>query len=153
MPEPVERPAPVRTTTRRAPFHQHANVSTSRIPSASSEVLRLEPRDGRTPSAALGWCIGEALDERMSGQGLANALALHAASSPMDQPDLAESGAGGGFQVGRDDGRRLARQEGVQVERVLDRDGNRVRKRRVLVVAHAAAEPSLPYLYSSRARA
>src|SRR5438552_8230575 len=46
---------------------------------------------------------------------------LHAPAAAVDQPDLAEARLQGGFEVGLHDRRDLARREGVQVERVLDR--------------------------------
>src|SRR5438128_3833170 len=42
------------------------------------------------------------------------------------QPDLAESGLAGRLEVGLDDGRDLGGPEGMEVERVLDRNGDRL---------------------------
>src|SRR5207247_4507200 len=80
-----------------------------------------EPDDRRAPPAALGRRIGEAPDQRARGQDLVDAPPLHAAAPAVDQPDLAEARLQGGFEVGLHDRRDLARREGVQVERVLDR--------------------------------
>src|SRR5881628_1917327 len=80
-----------------------------------------EPDDRRAPPAALGRRVGEALDQQARGQDLVDAPPLHTPAAAVDQPDLAEARLRGGFEVGLHDRRDLARREGVQVERVLDR--------------------------------
>src|SRR5262249_5010632 len=97
MAEAVETPAPLRATPRRAVLQQTARVLPSCIPRPSA----LEPGNRRTPAPALGGRIVEPLDQRAARQRVANALALHADSPPVDEPDLVESGFHGGLQVGR----------------------------------------------------
>jgi len=44
----------------------------------------------------------------------------------VDQPHLDESAGVGGFQIVRDDRGNVARREGVQIQRILDRDADRL---------------------------
>src|SRR5438093_2457100 len=128
MPEAVESPAPVSTTTRRAWRHASASARgvlihyTGPLRTHSRLLPAPEPDDRRAPPAALGGRVGKALDQWARGQHLVDAPPLHAATAAVDQPDLAEARLHGRFQVGLYDRRDLARGESVQVERVLDRD-------------------------------
>ena len=62
--------------------------------------------------------------------------ALDALTLAVDQPDLPESRLAGRLEVGLDDGRDLRRPEGMQVERVLDGDDDRL-----VALRHAARLP------------
>jgi len=50
--------------------------------------------------------------------------ALDADPTTVDQPHLDESPGVGGFQIVRDDRGNVARREGVQIQRILDRDAD-----------------------------
>jgi len=52
--------------------------------------------------------------------------ALDADPTTVDQPHLDESAGVGGFQIARDDRGNVARREGVQIQRILDRDADRL---------------------------
>src|SRR5204863_5551593 len=82
---------------------------------------RPAPAERRAPPAAPGRRVGEALHQRARGQDLVDAPPLHAPAAAVVHPYLAEARLQGGFEVGLHDRRDLARREGVQVERVLDR--------------------------------
>jgi hypothetical protein len=52
--------------------------------------------------------------------------ALHAAATPVDEPDLRDARSGRCFDVFRDDRRNISRQEGVQIDLGFDGDVNRI---------------------------
>jgi len=52
--------------------------------------------------------------------------ALDADPTTVDQPHLDESAGVGGFQIVRDDRGNVARREGMQIQRILDRDADRL---------------------------
>src|SRR5262245_52323210 len=60
----------------------------------------------------------------MPGQQRLHDPTLHADTAAVDQSDLGESAGVGRFEVVRDDRRDIARREGVQIERILDRDAD-----------------------------
>jgi hypothetical protein len=60
----------------------------------------------------------------MAGQERLHDRALHAAAPAMDEPYLDEGPGAGGRQVFLHDGRDVARVKRVQIEGVLDRDGD-----------------------------
>src|SRR5256886_10885052 len=60
----------------------------------------------------------------MARQHPTDDLTLGAGAPAVDQPDLAKPTRHRGIQVLRDDGGHVTRSEGVQIESVLDRDGN-----------------------------
>ena len=62
----------------------------------------------------------------MSGEDALNDLALHADPPTVDQTNLAEATGLSGVEIFRDDRRHVARRECVEVERVLDRDADRL---------------------------
>src|SRR5207247_370639 len=88
---------------------------------------------------ALGRRVGKALDQRARGQHLVDAPPLHAPAAAVDQPDLAKARLRCGFEVGLHDRRDLARREGMQVERALDREDDGAAHGRA-VVDHAYLE-------------
>jgi len=51
-------------------------------------------------------------------------LPLDPDAPAVDQPDLAEPSRGGGLEILVDDGGNVARGEGVQIQRILDRDAD-----------------------------
>src|ERR1051325_10139452 len=147
MPEAVESPAPVSTTTRRAwrhasasargvLIHDYRTLADALTPPARPRARRSSRPTPRPPAAALGGRVGEALDQRARGQHLVDAPPLHAATAAVDQSDLAEARLHGRFQVGLHDRRDLARGKGVQVERFLDRDDDGT--------AHASSQVTSP---------
>src|SRR3972149_624434 len=77
---------------------------------------------GRPPAAALGRRGGERGDAGVPREDGADDLALDADAAAVDQPHLCEAGGVGGLEVVGDGGGDVAGGEGVQVERVLDRD-------------------------------
>ena len=68
------------------------------------------------------------LDPWMRGEEGPDPVSLEAGALAMDDPDLAESRLLGCLEVGVDDVRNIAGSEGVQVEFVLDRNLDRVRR-------------------------
>src|SRR5262249_22810342 len=60
----------------------------------------------------------------MAGEHSLHDLALHADPSTVDQSNLDESPGLSGVEILRDDGRHVARREGVQIQRILDRDAD-----------------------------
>jgi hypothetical protein len=62
----------------------------------------------------------------MAGQHALHDPALHADPSTVDQSDLEESPGLGGVEILGDDRRHVARREGVQIQRILDRDADRL---------------------------
>ena len=82
-----------------------------------------KPRDGGSQVRLRG--IPELDDERMSFERLLHDAALHAVAAAVNQADLAQPAAPCGEDVLLDDGRDVARSEGVEVEDVFDRNPTR----------------------------
>src|ERR1043166_6101932 len=80
-----------------------------------------QPDEGGAAAPTVLGRIRIARDQRMGGQEGLHTGALDADAAAVDQPDLAEASRVGGDQVLVDDGADVLRPEGVQVERVLDR--------------------------------
>jgi len=96
-------------------------------PAAEGDVggelrLRTEPDERRAEVRC--HIIPELLDVRVTVEGGLYDPALHAASAPMDEPDVAKPGVRGRCDVFLNDGGNVARGEGVQIE--LGFDGNAV---------------------------
>jgi hypothetical protein len=72
----------------------------------------------------LGRGVGEAGDQGVAREHGADDRPLHATTASVDEADLAEAPGVNRFQIVGDDGRDVGRSEGMQVERILDRDGN-----------------------------
>ena len=83
-----------------------------------------ELHDRRAPAAPLGRRVSEVGDEGMAREHGANDRALHPAAASVDQAHLAEATAVDSLQIVGDHGGNIGRREGVQVERILDGDGN-----------------------------
>jgi hypothetical protein len=66
--------------------------------------------------------IPEFGNQRMPLERPLNDAALHARAAAMDQPHFAKSGGVSGGDVFVNDGRDIARREGVQIERGFDRN-------------------------------
>ena len=62
----------------------------------------------------------------MAGQQRANDRSLNADPPPMDQPHFTEPALAGGGEVLPDDRGDVARRESMKVERILDRDAERL---------------------------
>ena len=62
----------------------------------------------------------------MPGEDALDDPSLNADSSAVDQAHLGESLGMGGIEILSDDGRHVARREGVDVQRILDRDADRL---------------------------
>jgi len=60
----------------------------------------------------------------MSGQEGLHDRALDSTATAVDQADFREAASVGGFQIVVDHARHVARRERVEVERLLDRDGD-----------------------------
>jgi len=80
--------------------------------------------DRRAGAAALGRRVGVAGDQGMAGEHSLHDLALDADPPTVDQSDLDESLGLSGVEILRDDRRHVARREGVQIQRILDRDAD-----------------------------
>ena len=88
--------------------------------------MRLQADDRRAGAAALGRRVGVSGDERVAGEDSLDELSLHADPAAVDQAHLDESLGLGRIEILRDDRRHVARREGVQVQRILDRDADRL---------------------------
>lgn len=66
--------------------------------------------------------VPELLDERMSIERLLHDPALHAFAASVNEPHFAKPRFVRGGDVVGDDRRNVARREGVEVERILDRN-------------------------------
>ena len=64
--------------------------------------------------------------ERIAFERVLHDPALDSPPSPVDQTHLTQAGRMRGAEVLMNDGRDVARREGMQIERVLDRDRHRV---------------------------
>jgi hypothetical protein len=82
---------------------------------------------GAAPTALLGR-VGIAGHQRMAGQEGLHAGPLHADAAAVDQPHLGEAPGVGGNQVLVDDRANVLGAEGVEIERVLDGDVDRLRR-------------------------
>src|SRR5688572_261031 len=75
-------------------------------------------------------------------------MALHAAAAPVDDANFAKPALRGRLEIGVDELADVARREPVQVERVTDRDLDRLGERLILVFRHAdwtvTSRPSSP---------
>src|SRR5262249_5630795 len=93
-----------------------------------------QPHERRAPAAAIAGRLLEALDVRAPRQRAVHARALHASAAPVDHAHLAEAALRGGLEIALDHALDLARQEAVQIERVLDRDHDRIGEGRVVAL-------------------
>jgi hypothetical protein len=66
--------------------------------------------------------VPELLDQRMALERLLDDATLNAFAAPMDEADFPEARLVGGVHVLFDDRRDVARREGVEIERILDRN-------------------------------
>jgi len=82
--------------------------------------------DRRPPPSPLGRGVAEIPHERRAGEDGPDRPALRADPAAVDDPDLAEAPRGGFREVVLHDGGRLGREEGVEVDGVADRDGDRI---------------------------
>src|SRR5262249_21435402 len=105
-----------RLISRRRPARRRAGPASGRA--------RAEPHERRAEAAAFRRRVGEAGDQRMPGEQRLHDAALDADAAAVDQSDLGASPGMGRLQVVRDDRGDVARCEGVQIERVLDRDAD-----------------------------
>ena len=97
-----------------------------------------QPHQRRAPAAAVGGRLLETQDVRAAREVHVHAVALHAAPAPVDDAHLAQSALGGRLEIGVDELADVARREVVEVERVADRDLDRLAgKRLILVFRHA----------------
>jgi hypothetical protein len=90
-----------------------------------------KPHQRGAAAAAILRRVGVAGHQRMAGQQGLDAGALHADAAAMDQPHLGEAPGVGGDQVLVDDGADVLGAEGVEIERVLDGDVDRLRRVRI----------------------
>jgi hypothetical protein len=84
----------------------------------------MQPNERRPGAAALGRRVGVGGDQRMPREDGVHDLPLHPDPAAVDQPHLDESPGLGGFQIVGDDRGDVPRREGVQVQRILDRDAD-----------------------------
>src|SRR6185436_8780309 len=97
----------------------------------ASRFGRAQPHQRRAPAAAVGGRLLEALDVRAAREVLVDAVALHAAATPVDDAHLAQAALRGRLEVRVDVLSDVARREVVQVERIPDRNlDRRVTERR-----------------------
>src|SRR5207302_304082 len=87
---------------------------------------RPQADDRRAGASALGRRVGVAGDERMPGEHSLHDLPLDADPSTVDQAHLDEPFGLRGVKVLGDDRRHVAWREGVKVQRILDRDADRL---------------------------
>ncbi len=84
----------------------------------------MQADERRAGASALGRCVGVRGDEGMAGEDRLHDFPLDADPSAVDQPHLDESHRLGGLQVVGDDRSDIARREGVEIQRILDRDAS-----------------------------
>jgi hypothetical protein len=82
----------------------------------------VEAHDGGAPAATVRRGIPEVTHGGMTGQDSADDGALHADPPPVDQTNFAEPARPCGREVVLHHGMDIRRREGVQIERILDRD-------------------------------
>lgn len=69
----------------------------------------------------------------MTVEGSLNDRALHAAPTPVDHADLAQSGVGGSGHILLDDRRDVTRREGMKIELGLEGNVGNIRNATVIV--------------------
>jgi hypothetical protein len=84
----------------------------------------MKPDERRAGASALGRRVGVAGDQRMAREHGLHDLPLHPDPPAVDEPHLDESPGLGGFEIVGDDRGDVSRREGVQVQRILDRDAD-----------------------------
>jgi len=91
------------------------------MPTQASKSRPAQAHQRGPTATALLRRIPEADHQRMGGQECLHAGALHPDAAPVDQPDLGEATGVCRAQVLVDDRAHVLGAEGVQIERVLDR--------------------------------
>ncbi len=80
-------------------------------------------------------------DERVPFQLSLNDAALDAAPAPVDDADFAQAGGGGGVDVFVDHGGDVSGWEGMEVERVLDRNTDGLVSHQPLAISPFSSTP------------
>ena len=87
-----------------------------------------KPDKGGPPTAAVAGCFGEAFYLGVAGQQAVDAVALDAATASVNEANFSKAFFDGGFQVTFDDVRDLSRSEEMEIDRLFDRNYDRVRE-------------------------
>ncbi len=88
--------------------------------------MRPKANDRRAGAPTFGRRVGIRGDEGMPGEDALHDLPLNPDSSTVDQANLEEPFGLSGVKILGDDRRHVAWREGVKVQRILDRDANRL---------------------------
>ena len=128
-------------------MRRRAQAATQRLVCAHaaayvSALLVAQRHQRRSPTPRFGRGVAEAAHARIALEHLAHDLALHADAAAVDDAQLAQTLLPGGVEVVAHHVGHLLGQEGVEVERVGDRDLDRLGLVAVVLVVDRARAPS-----------